>query len=71
MVTNTKKFYDITMQVFAITFVIIFAVLLSNSLTGIYESKSNFILKCREAGGVPVSSRRSVNCAKDGYIDIK
>lgn len=35
------------------------------------ERKELFLRQCREAGGVPVFSNRAVNCATEGYIDLK
>lgn len=67
---DIDRIHDITMWLFLITALITAVAIIYTGIISYYEM-DNYILKCREAGGVPIGYRHSINCAKDGYIDIR
>lgn len=52
-----------------LVFIIIFA-LVAWFIYGLYNYTATYDAKCRQEGGVVVSYHGSINCAKEGYIDI-
>lgn len=63
---KTNK-YNILWWVCLITFssIIAFA-----TFTPIFY-RYHYIKDCRHYGGIPISNGRYINCAKEGYLDIK
>lgn len=49
-------------------FILIFTLVI---LVSIYKVTNNLKNACRLQGGVPIYNNGNMNCAKEGYIDIR
>ena len=69
-----RKISDIELPEYTpllLTILVLAFILITSYVSPPTESPTEkYIRECREARGVPIYNNRSMNCAKEGYIDI-